>query len=146
MNGKLTFVLRDPQQAHKVLEYAWRSHVKPMTMAGNSLVCTIGPEKRSGAQNDRLHATLADVAMQVEWAGARRDVETWKRLMVAAWCRASGEPVTILPALDGNGVDLVPRRTRELSRRECAELIDYIHAWGAEHDVVFHDVREGDYA
>ena len=81
MSGKLTFVLRDPQQAHKVLEYAWRSHVKPMTVAGHRLVCTIGPEKRSGAQNNRLHATLADVAMQVEWAGARRDVETWKHLM-----------------------------------------------------------------
>lgn len=57
------------------------------------------------------------------------------RLLTAAWCRATGEPVTILPALDGHGVDLVPRRTSKLTKAECCELIEYITAWAVEHDV-----------
>ena len=57
------------------------------------------------------------------------------RLLTAAWCRATGEPVTILPALDGHGVDLVPRRTSKLTKDECCELIEYITAWAVEHGV-----------
>lgn len=58
-----------------------------------------------------------------------------ERLLTAAWCRATGESVTILPALDGHGVDLVPRRTSKLTKAECCELIEYITAWAVEHGV-----------
>jgi len=75
------------------------------------------------------------VARQATWAGAKQDAETWKRLFVSAWCRATGESVTILPALDGHGVDLVPRRTSKLTKAECCELIEYITAWAVEHGV-----------
>ena len=46
------------------------------------------PEKRSDAQNRLLHACLSEISKQVEWAGAKRDVDTWKRLLTAAWLRA----------------------------------------------------------
>ena len=36
----------------------------------------------------------------------------------------------LLPAIDGHGVDVVFRRTSSLTRAECAELADYILAWG----------------
>jgi len=38
--------------------------------------------------------------------------------------------VELLPAIDGHGVDVVFRRTSSLTRAECAELADYILAWG----------------
>jgi hypothetical protein len=53
----------------------------------------------------------------------------------AAWLRARGEHVEILPALDGHGVDVVFRPTSKLSRAECAELSEFIMAWGTERDV-----------
>ena len=52
-----------------------------------------------------------------------------KRLLVAAWLRARGESVEILPALDGHGIDVVFRRTSSLTKAECGELIDFIEAW-----------------
>ena len=80
---------------------------------------------------------LGHISKTQEWAGKRRDIETWKRLLVAAWCRAIGEQIELLPALDGHGVDIVFRRTSQLSRKECADLIEFVFAWGAQNDVQF---------
>jgi hypothetical protein len=109
---------------------------------GRVLRITIGEPKRTLDENAKLHAMLSEVADQVEWAGKKRDVEVWKRLMVSAWCRARGEPVEILPALDGHGIDIVPVRTSKLNKRDCAELIEFVYAWGADNDVRFTEVAE----
>jgi NinB protein len=93
----------------------------------------VEPPKRSGEQNDKLHAELGEIAGRVEWAGKKRDVETWKRLMTAAWLRARGESIEVLPALDGHGVDILFRRTSTMTKSEVSELIEYVCAWKAEH-------------
>lgn len=133
---KLHLQLTEPVQAHKALMHAW-VNAKALLMAGHRLVLEIRPEKRSDAQNRRLHACLSEISKQVEWAGAKRDVDTWKRLLTAAWLRARGEPVEMLPALDGHGVDIVFRRTSQLTKAECAELSEFVMAWAAEHGVRF---------
>jgi hypothetical protein len=122
--------LLNPQQARQPFENAWHK-TKALLMAGHRLVLEVKPETRNSEQNALLHAILTDIAKEREWAGKRRDVETWKRLLVAAWLRARGESVEVLPALDGHGVDVVFRRTSNLTKGECAELIDFIEAWRA---------------
>lgn len=96
-------------------------------------IVTIKQATRSGEQNAMLHALLTEIAARVPWAGKLRDVETWKRLLTAAWLRARGDSVEFLPALDGHGVDIVFRRTSTLTRAECSELVDFVNAWAAEH-------------
>lgn len=96
---------------------------------------TVAEPKRSLEENALLHAMLGYIAEHQTWAGSKHDIETWKRLLVAAWCRATNQHVAILPALDGHGVDIVFRRTSSLSRKECAELIEFIYAWGAMNDI-----------
>jgi hypothetical protein len=91
-------------------------------------------ESRSLAQNSLLHALLTEIAETRDWAGSRRSVECWKRLFVASWCRAKGESVEVLPALDGNGIDVVFRRTSEMSKAEVSDLVEYIHAWHAQQE------------
>jgi hypothetical protein len=95
----------------------------------------IKPITRSLAQNAKLHALISDIARNLEWAGTKRDVETWKRLLTAAWLRARGEPIEMLPALDGHGVDIVFRRTSELTINEMIELIEYIQAWAVDKNI-----------
>lgn len=107
-----------------------------MTVAGHRLVLEVRPEKRSDAQNRLLHACLSEISKQVEWAGCKRDVDTWKRLLTAAWLRARGEPIEMLPALDGHGVDIVFRRTSQLTKAECAELSEFVMSWAAERGIV----------
>ena len=82
---------------------------------------------------------LQDVADQVEWAGQKLSVDQFKRLMTSAWLRARGEQVQVLPALDGNGVDVIYEKTSRMTVRQVSELCDYIEAWGSEHGVVFRD-------
>lgn len=117
---------------------------KPLLMDGHRLVMEIRQETRSDKQNRMLHAMLGDIARQVEWAGKRRDADTWKRLLTAAWLRGRGESIEVLPALDGFGVDVVFRHTSKLTKAECAELCDYIGAWCAENGVKLTDLMTDD--
>jgi hypothetical protein len=93
---------------------------------------TVEPPKRDSAINAALHAKLTEIARSRMWAGKRWDVETWKRLLVAAWSRATGQPLVMLPALDGAGVDIVFRRTAAMTQREVSDLLTFIEAWEAE--------------
>ena len=141
-DNRLVLRLHNAQQGYQAIKQAW-DFTKGWLMAGGQrLVLEIKPETRSDAQNRLLHAMLGDIAAQVEWAGKKRDAEVWKRLLVAAWCRARREQVELLPALDGHGVDIVFRRTSQLTRGECAELCDFIGAWCAEHGVELREARQ----
>lgn len=95
------------------------------------------PKLRSTEANARLHAMLTDVSQQVDWAGKRRDVLTWKRLMTAAWLRAKGESIEILPAIDGHGFDIIYERTSTLNGAQISDLMQYVEAWGTEAGVRF---------
>ena len=88
--------------------------------------------KRNSAINAALHSELTKISRTRTWVGKKWDVETWKRLLVAAWCRATGQTTVILPALDGAGVDLVFRRTSDMTQREVSDLLTFIEAWEAE--------------
>jgi hypothetical protein len=125
----------EPTQAHRELTANVWPHIKAQTMAGHRVTVEVKRETRSAAENRKLHALLGQISEQIEWGGKHRDVETWKRLLTAAWLRARGEDVEVLPAIDGRGVDVVFRRTSELNRQECAELIDFVEAWCAEQGV-----------
>ena len=143
MPDRLSLRWYSAQQAHQSMRELW-AWANPLLLAGHRLVVEIRPETRSTAQNARLHAMLGDVARQVEWAGKKRDATTWKRLMTAAWLRARGEQLEVLPAIDGYGVDIVFERTSRLSRAECGELMEFISAWGAEHGVEFREALAWD--
>lgn len=135
MAERLTMSLYNAQQAHQAIQTAWQ-HAKGWLTAGHRLTLEIRPEKRSDAQNRLLHACLSEISKQVEWAGAKRDVDTWKRLLTAAWLRARGEGVEVLPAIDGHGIDVVFRHTSKLTKAECAELSEFVMAWAAERGIV----------
>lgn len=134
MTDRLTISLYEPVQAHKAIATAW-THCKAWLMAGHRLVLEIKPETRSGQQNRLLHALLQEIANKIEWAGRKRDPEVWKRLLTAAWLRARGEGVEVLPAIDGHGIDVVFRHTSKLTKAECSELTEFVIAWAAERGV-----------
>lgn len=90
---------------------------------------------RSAEQNAKLHAMLQDISRQRQWAGQWLDVEDWKRLMVAAWCRANKQAVRIVPALDGHGFDVIYKRTSKLSVTEMIDLIEFVQWWAVENGV-----------
>lgn len=134
MNRRL-FVLSHPE--------ARRRAMACVADAPDGYVVTVQEPTRNREINAALHATLGDISEQVEWAGRKWDIETWKRLLVAAWARASGEPVVMLPALDGAGVDIVFRRTSQMTQAEMRDLMAFIEAWSAEQPELQHEEEVG---
>lgn len=130
MSNQIT--VHNPQQAEQAIRRQLWPYVKSMLTSGHRLDIVARPAKRSAEHSARLHAMLGWLSKNVQWAGTLRSTEEWKRLTVAAWERARGEAVEYLPALDGRGIDIVFRRTSEMSGRDMAELIEWIFAWAAE--------------
>lgn len=122
------------QQGHEAISRLWQA-IKPRLQDGHRLTVSVAEQSRSIEQNAKLHATLAEIARQKEWAGQKWDTEVWKRLLTAAWMRARGERIMVVPALDGQGVDVVFRRTSSLTKAECSELLEFVIAWCAENSV-----------
>ena len=115
--------------------------IRAVQEAPEGYIVSVGEPTRSSAENNLLHALIDDISRKLEWAGKKREPETWKRLLVAAWCRVHGESVEILPALDGHGVDIVPARTSKLTRKECADLIEFVMAWAIDQGVEIEERR-----
>ncbi|RMX08512.1 NinB family protein [Corticibacter populi] len=138
MSDRQTFTVRDAVQGYPVMQRAWQ-FAKANVMAGRPMLVEVRPLTRSLEQNARLHASIADIARQKEWGGKRWTVEEWKRLLAAAWCRAKAQGVEMVPAIDGQGFDVLYQRTSTLTKAECADLLDYIYSWGVKNGVVFTD-------
>lgn len=131
---RITLRFDNPVQGWKEITRGWK-WIKDRLMNGARLVGSVRMENRSDLQNNLLHSRISDVSKHCEWAGGKLDIEDWKRLLTAAWCRTRNEGVRIIPAIDGQGFDVLYQRTSKLSRRECADLSEYIMAWGTERNV-----------
>jgi hypothetical protein len=94
-------------------------------------VVTVKPPTRSLDQNAKLWACLSDLASQVVWHGQRLEAPEWKDVMTAALKRQK-----VVPGLEG-GFVVLGSSTSRMGKAELSELIDLIHAFGAQHDVTF---------
>jgi len=96
-------------------------------------------EQRTEMQNGDFHALCTDLHKQQDWprkSGLKISVLAWKRLMVATWERAHGRPAEFYPALDGQGFDVVYKRTSRMDKTEMQELLHFANAWAANEGVV----------
>jgi hypothetical protein len=114
--------------------------------APDGFIVEIKPPNKSRDQEAKYHSMFGDVAKQVPFMGAMRDLETWKRLLVDAFARikaAEGDPVqgvgAIMPNLDGTGFVQLGVQTRKFGKRHASEFIEFLYAWGAERGVKWKD-------
>lgn len=91
--------------------------------------------RRSIPQNDRMWAMLTDVAVQLPWHGIKLSADDWKLIFLDALKRE----LRMVPNIDGSGFVNLGRSSSDLSKAEMTDLIDLMHAFGANHGVVFHD-------
>lgn len=104
--------------------------------------CGTTLRERTTEKNAHLHALLDEIAAQKQWAGQYLDLETWKRLMVAAYERAHGRSAELYPALDGHGMDAVYRRTSRMSQEEMKDLILYVESWAIDNGVTLKEIEQ----
>ena len=136
MAERLTITLYNAQQGHQAIKHAWEFAKGWLVAGGARLVLEVKPEKRSSPQNARLHAMLTELSLRVDWCGKKLPMEVWKRLCMAAWMREERQSPQLVPALDGNGVDIIYERTSRLTKDECGRLMEWITAFAAERGVL----------
>lgn len=94
--------------------------------------------KRTLPQNSRFWAMLTDIADQVTHHGMKLTVEDWKHLFLDALDRE----YRMVPNLSNDGFVALGRSSSSLTIAEMTDLIDMMHAFGAENGVVFNDREE----
>jgi hypothetical protein len=126
------YVLSTPKQRAfvadvvKTLLKGWRVEIKPPV--------------RTLPQNDLMWAALTDVSEQHDHNGVHLEPEDWKLVFLDYFWRLKNAELRLVPSIDGKGfVPLSGRSSSDLSKDEMSELIDLIHATGADWGVVFHD-------
>ncbi len=95
--------------------------------------------KRSLPQNDKMWAMLTEVAEQARYHGLRLAADDWKLIFLDGLKRAKQQELRFVPNLDGTGFVNLSTSSSDLSKDEMGELIELIHAWGAQNGVTFAD-------
>ena len=95
-------------------------------------------DKRSLEQNKLMWAALTDLSTQLQWHGQTLSTEDWKVVMMAGL----DQEMRLVPNISGNGFVHLGRSSSKLTKSEMTELIELIHAFGAQHGVVFGDQQE----
>ena len=90
-------------------------------------------EDRNPEQNKKQWAMYHDIATQVIWHGEKLTPEDWKDILSSDWSKQR-----IVPGIGGGFVALGVR-TSKLKKREMAELIELVMAFGCENGVKWSD-------
>lgn len=115
----------DKAKAHRWVEAA------PLGMS-----ITFKVNKRSLDQNSKLWVLLGEVSDQVEWYGQKLSPEDWKDMFTASLRKAR-----VSPGIEPGSFVVLGLHTSDLTKDEFSNLIELIHAFGAEHGVVFQEDR-----
>lgn len=91
--------------------------------------------RRTLPQNDRMWAMLTEIAAQLPWHGVKLSPEDWKLVFLDALKRE----LRMVPNIDGTGFVNLGRSSSDLSTQEMSDLMELIHAFGAQHNVAFKD-------
>lgn len=115
------------------------SEIRHRAAAGEQFDIEVREPKRTLDANSAMWATLADISKQVKWAhtNARGEFvidlmpsDSWKAVLTAAF-----EGETRMAQGIGGGTVMLGARTSQYSRRKMGELLEFVHAWGAERGV-----------
>lgn len=99
--------------------------------APDGWVADIREPTRSLQANAAMWAALTDISEQVEWCGRYLTPEDWKHVF-----SSSLKKQNVVPGLDG-GFVVLGISTSKMTIREMSDLIELIHAFGAERGVRF---------
>lgn len=109
--------------------------------AGKQLTLEIKTANRSCQQNSKYHAMIDEIAQQAQHLGSKWDAESWKRLLVDQFCRETGlKTGKVIPNLAGDGIVQLGMQTRDFTKEQASEFVEWLFAWGAEHGITYTQV------
>lgn len=148
MADRLVLSLREPVQARKAVDYLYEQ-AKPRLMAGHRLVARLEPETRRDNHNRHFHSLIGQIAQQMgERVPDLADAEDAKRILISAFRidtrndpGLAGEWAKFGDVRMGRGlrgeVVLMGMQSRDFTIKLARAFIEWLYAFGAEHDVAF---------
>jgi hypothetical protein len=116
-------------------EAARKAACREILAAPEGWVVRIGEPTRTLAANGAMWPILEAFARQLEWPinGMLQKItaEDWKDILSAAFRRAQPR---VAQGVDG-GMVLLGQRTREFSKREFSDWLEFLHATAADRGV-----------
>jgi hypothetical protein len=132
----MKFQLTDESQAKALMTGLWPKVLKALQT--KQLTLEIKDAAKSRDQEEKYHAMIGEIAKQAQHLGAKWDSESWKRLLVDQFCKDNGlKTGAVIPNLAGNGIVQLGMQTRNFTKEQASEFVEWLHAWGAEHGVTF---------
>ena len=132
----MKFTMRDPMTGIQQIRAAW-DKAKTALESGIALTVEIQRENRSSDQNAMYHSIIHQIAKQAQHHGSTWDTESWKRLLVDAYTKESGQYTgQVIPNLTGDGIVQLGLQTRKFTKQQASEFTDWLMAWAAQNGVV----------
>ena len=132
----MRFQLTDEKQAKTLMTGLWPKVLKALQT--KQLTLEIKDATKSRHQEEKYHAMIGEIAKQAQHLGAKWDSESWKRLLVDQFCKDNGlKTGAVIPNLAGDGIVQLGMQTRNFTKEQASEFVEWLHAWGAEHGVTF---------
>ncbi len=132
----MRYELRTPEQATSLMQSLWPK-VKEAIKGGKHLSLEIKEISKTREQERLYHAMIGEIAKQAQHMGAKWDAETWKRLLVDKYVREIGLHSQIMANLDGNGLVQLGFQTRNFTKEQASEFVEWLHSWGANNGITF---------
>ena len=132
----MKFQLNDESQATTLMTGLWPKVLKALQT--KQLTLEIKDATKSRDQEEKYHAMIGEVAKQAQHLGAKWDAESWKRLLVDQFCKDNGlKTGAVIPNLSGDGIVQLGMQTRNFTKEQASEFVEWLFAWGAEHGVTY---------
>lgn len=133
----MRYELRTPEQATSLMQSLWPK-VKEAIKGGKQLSLEIKPINKSREQEEKYHAMIGEIAKQAQHLGAKWDAEDWKRLLVDQFCKDTGLTGSkVIPNLSGDGIVQLGFQTRNFTKEQASEFVEWLHSWGANNGITF---------
>jgi hypothetical protein len=132
----MRFQLTDEKQAKALMTGLWPKVLKALQT--KQLTLEIKDATKSRHQEEKYHAMIGEVAKQAQHLGAKWDAESWKRLLVDQFCKDNGlKTGAVIPNLSGDGIVQLGLQTRNFTKEQASEFVEWLHAWGATNGIHF---------
>jgi len=132
----MKFQLINESQAKTLMTGLWPKVLKALQT--KQLTLEIKDAAKSRDQEEKYHAMIGEIAKQAQHLGAKWDSESWKRLLVDQFCKDNGlKTGAVIPNLAGDGIVQLGMQTRNFTKEQASEFVEWLHAWGAENGVTF---------
>ena len=131
----MKYQLDNEEQALALMRNLWPK-IKDALNAGRQLTLEVKAAKRSCPQNDKYHAMIAEISQQAQHMGAKWSAEDWKRLLVDQFCKDAGiSHGKVIPSLDSSGIVQLGFQTRDFTKEQASEFVEFLQAWAATNGV-----------